>query len=167
MSDYLTVPLDPSHVKDQFDCGKDLLSRYLRQQAKQDVKRHLAACFVLTNPDRFVMGYYTLSSASIPRDVLPEEIIRKLPGPYHHLPVTLLGRLAIDKSVFGQGYGALLLIDALKRAYKTSLESIASMAVVVDPIDEEAIGFYRKYGFVLLPDSGKMFVPMGTVAGLF
>jgi hypothetical protein len=41
------------------------------------------------------------------------------------------------------------------------------MAVVVDPIDEDAVRFYQKYGFILLPDSGKMFLPMNIIARLF
>jgi len=41
------------------------------------------------------------------------------------------------------------------------------MAVIVDPIDESAIKFYEKYGFTLLPDSGKMFLSMKTVETLF
>jgi hypothetical protein len=42
-----------------------------------------------------------------------------------------------------------------------------SFAVVVDPLDEEAEGFYTKYGFIQLPDSGKMFLPMKTIEVLF
>ena len=41
------------------------------------------------------------------------------------------------------------------------------MAIVVDPIDDEAIGFYSKYGFISLPDSGRMFIAMHTVGQLF
>ena len=41
------------------------------------------------------------------------------------------------------------------------------MAIIVDPIDEEAMIFYRKYGFIQLPDSGKMFISVDTVAELF
>lgn len=41
------------------------------------------------------------------------------------------------------------------------------MAVVVDPIDDNARRFYLKYGFINLPDSGRMFIPMGTIAQLF
>ena len=41
------------------------------------------------------------------------------------------------------------------------------MAIIVDPLDEEAITFYTKYGFITLPDSAKMFLPMQTVANLF
>jgi GNAT superfamily N-acetyltransferase len=74
--------------------------------------------------------------------------------------------LAIDHRFQKQGVGKLLLIDALKRSYEISKE-IASFAVVIDPIDEEAERFYDKYGFIKLPDSKKMFLPMNTIKGLF
>jgi hypothetical protein len=60
----------------------------------------------------------------------------------------------------------MLLIDALSRCYEIS-KSVESFAVVVDPLDEEAENFYTKYGFILLPDSCKMFLPMETVRKLF
>ncbi len=66
-----------------------------------------------------------------------------------------------------QGIGETLLLDALKRSYDVSKNSIASMAITVDPIDEEAVSFYKKYGFIQLPDSGKMFIAMKTVGDLF
>jgi hypothetical protein len=37
----------------------------------------------------------------------------------------------------------------------------------VNPLDEEAVKFYEKYDFISLPDSGKMFLPMATIATLF
>jgi hypothetical protein len=73
-----------------------------------------------------------------------------------------MGRLAVDTRFQGIGLGKLLLIDALFRSYEIS-KSIGSFAVVVDPLNEEAERFYPKYGFILLPDSCKMFLPMKTV----
>lgn len=58
-------------------------------------------------------------------------------------------------------------MDALQRAYLISRTAIGSMAVVVDPIHEKAVWFYDKYGFIPLPDSEKMFLPMQTIARLF
>jgi len=58
------------------------------------------------------------------------------------------------------------LIDALSRSYEIS-KSVGSFAVVVDPLDEDAEKFYFKYGFILLPDSSKMFLPMKTIGKLF
>lgn len=164
---FITHLLASKDKKSDFDCGKEMLNGYIRKQASQDIKRRITACFVLTDKYDVVKGYYTLSSSSIPRNQLASEFIQKLPASYTHLPVTLLGRLALDKSVFGKGEGALLLADALKRAFMASEQSVASMAIVVDPIDQEAINFYLKYGFLLLPDSQKMFLPMNTIAKLF
>ncbi len=164
---YLTDLLTNDHEKGDFSCGNDMLDSYLHKQAKQDMKRKLSACFILSAYGKEVKGYYTLSSASIQRTQLPESIIKKLPPSYNDLPVTLLGRLAVDIKFKGQGVGKLLLIDALKRSYETSITSIAAMAIVVDPIDDEALSFYSKYGFISLPDSGRMFIAMNSVEQLF
>ncbi len=164
---YDTELLNISHLKQQFNCGVILLDNYLHKQANQDIKRKLAACFVLADNDKSVKGYYTLSNTSIERTLLPETIIKKLPPTYLHLPATLLGRLAVGSEFKGQKLGAFLLVDALKRSYDTSIKSIGSMAVIVDPIDLNAIQFYKKYGFIFLEDSGKMFLPMQTIAMLF
>ncbi len=161
-----TVVLNSLHKRENFNCGKPLLDNYLHKQAKQDVKRKLSSCFVLADDSKQVKGYYTLSSASIQRKLLPEVLIKKLPPSYQDLPATLLGRLAIDLSVKGKGLGELLLMDALNRCYDSSLR-IGSMAVIVDPLDEDAVNFYKNYGFILLPDSGKMFIAMETLSGLF
>ncbi|MEO6832425.1 MAG: GNAT family N-acetyltransferase [Chitinophagaceae bacterium] len=81
-------------------------------------------------------------------------------------PTNQFGRLAIDKKYQGQGIGKILLIDALKRSYEISKE-IGSFAVVVDPIDEEAEQFYKKYDFLKLPDSGKLMLGTGTLKEVF
>lgn len=163
---YLTILLNTSHKKKDFNSGKPLLNTYLHTQAKQDVKRKLSACFVLVGDHGIVKGYYTLSSALIKKEILPETVIKNLPPAYIDLPVTLLGRLAVDNSYKGQRLGELLLLDALKRSYDASV-NIGSMAVIVDPLDGDAESFYLKYGFITLPDSGKMFIPMVTVSELF
>jgi GNAT superfamily N-acetyltransferase len=162
---FITVPLNPSHKRENFNCGKPLLDSYLHKQAKQDVKRMLSACFILPNANE-IKGYYTLSTAFVERRLLPQEIIKKLPPSYSDLQAILLGRLAVSKNYQGQGLGEMILMDALKRSYFTSMQ-VGSMTVIVDPLDEEAIKFYERYDFTLLPDSGKMFLPMATIAQLF
>ncbi len=159
--------LDKKHNRNDFDCGNELLNNYLKNQAGQDIKRKLSACFVLSENDtNIIKGYYTLSNNSIPLSNFQEEIQKKLPKSYSSIPTTLLGRLAIDKNFQGKGIGKILLIDALKRSYEISKE-IDSFAVIVDPIDEEAEKFYQKYDFIKLPDSGKMFIATKTLNDLF
>ncbi|MEM6641758.1 MAG: GNAT family N-acetyltransferase [Bacteroidota bacterium] len=163
---YLTTSLTKSHKKSEFSCGNQLLDGYLHMQASQDVKRKLSACFVLLDESNNLKGYYTLSSSSISRVEMPKEILKILPPAYEDLPVTLLGRLARNAKQRGQGIGELLLLDALKRSYDNT-RTVASMAVVVDPIDERAVRFYMRYGFILLPTSRKMFITMKTISKLF
>lgn len=162
---YLTSLLAPTHEKSKFTCGKAPLDEYIQKRAKQDIKAKVAACFVFSDDDKKIIGYYTLSNDSIPRHILPEHVINKLPK-YKDLPVTLLGRLAIHKDAQGQQLGQLLLMDALKRSYDSSF-SIGSMAVVVDPIDESARMFYSKYGFIQLPDNNRMFLPIKTIEQVY
>lgn len=120
--------LDKKHNRNHFDCGKELLNNYLKNQAGQDQKRKLSVCFVLSEPEtNNIQGYYTLSNNSIPISHFPEYIQKKLPKSYLSIPTTLLGRLAIDKKEQGKGIGKILLIDALKRSYEIS-EEIGSFA---------------------------------------
>jgi len=163
----LTEILSSAHNKKEFSCGKAMLNNYLHKQANQDMKRKLSACFVLEDEKtRLLKGYYTLANNSIPQSWIPTEFQKKLPKSYTSIPTTLLGRLAIDSRFQGQGLGKYLLIDALKRSFEMS-KIIGSFAVVVDPLDKDAERFYSQYGFVVLPNSGKMFLAMNTVKRLF
>lgn len=163
----LTEILNSTYRKKEFSCGNNMLDDYLHKQVNQDIKRKLSACFVLNDKETDLLkGYYTLANNSISQELMPTEFQKKLPNSYKSIPTTLLGRLAIDYRFQKQGFGRLLLVDALRRSYEIS-KSIGSFAIVVDPIDEDAERFYDKYGFIKLPDSGKMFLPMNTIKELF
>lgn len=161
-------PLGKTHDRSSFACGSEPLDRYLRQQARQDADKRVAAPFVLVEPpSRQVLGYYTLSASVIVADALPLTLAKKLPR-YPQLPVTLLGRLAVDQSQKGKGLGAFLLMDALHRSLAHAAQ-IAAMAVIVDAKDAAAEAFYARYGFIRLQAQHpiRLFLPMNTVAALF
>ena len=158
--DLIIEPLGSHHGKQSFTCGVDSLDTYFKKHAKQDIKRHIARVFVATladNPEHIV-GYYTLSTLSLELTELPIELAKKLPR--HPIPAALIGRLACSVTVQGKGVGKMLLMDAIKRTLSVS-EQIAIYAVVVDAIDEQALGFYAKYGFArLAADSRRLFLPL-------
>ena len=160
-------PLQKNHERGAFACGHAALDRYLQHQARQDAQSQVAAVFVaVTPPERLVVGYFSLSASSIHAADLPPDMVKKLPR-CPHLPVILLGRLAIHQPFKGQGLGQFLLLDALHRSWQAA-SVIAAMAVVVDAKDAAAIGFYQRFGFLPLSTSaGRMFLPMKTVAALF
>jgi GNAT superfamily N-acetyltransferase len=161
---YLTIPLNPEHNKRDFSCGKLMLDNYIRFQAGQDMRKKLSACFVLEDEaSGKIKGYFTLSNSSIPLHYLPDQYKKNIPQSYKSIPAILLGRLAVSGEFQGNGLGGVLLIDALKRCLEIS-SKLGSFAVIVDPLDDVAENFYFKYGFIKLPDSGKMFLPMRTIA---
>ena len=162
MKDLQVELLSKTHDRRSFRCESEVLTTYLVQQARQDVQRKLAACFVATRGTPQVLGFYTLSTDSIPRSDVPVQLRKSMPKSYR-APVILLGRLARDLTHRGQGLGELLLMDALLRCLWLSDESVGAMAVVVDPLDEGAAAFYARYGFITLQDSGRMFLPMHTI----
>lgn len=157
--------LEKSHNRSNFNCEVESLTVYLKKQVSQDIRKRLATCFVAVDDKQNVIGYYTLSSESLGRDLIPEKYLKQVPQNYN-APVILLGRLARDFSQKGTGLGEHLLLDALFRSYQLSNVSIGAMAVVVDPINAKAFEFYHRYGFEQLPDSEKMFIPMQVIGKL-
>ena len=154
-------PLADGHDRAAFSCGVEPLDHYFRQQAGQDIKRRLAACFVAVEQETHrTAGYYTLSMAGIAIGDLPPEIVRRFPR-YPLMPAARLGRLAIDTSYRGRGLGGALLWDAAKRAVRSD---VAAFAVLVDANDDGAVGFYRHHGFISLVGAPRtLFLPIAKV----
>ena len=75
----------------------------------------------------------------------------------------MLGRLAVDKHHKGRGLGQLMLVDAMKKSYQAS-QQIASVALIVEAIDEGAVSFYQKFGFINFQSSQeRLYLPMKTI----
>jgi len=162
---FITETLGKQHDKAKFNCGEASLNRYIQSYASQDQKRRVAKVFILIEPEQpdVILGYYSLSAASIERTSLPIKHAKRLPR--YPIPVALLGRLAVSTTRQGQGIGRLLLADALKRV-TTVAEAIAVYALIVDALDESAAGFYRHYGFLPLttPPPNRLFLPLATLS---
>lgn len=159
--------LGKKHNRSQFSCGNALLDQYLKTQAGQDAQKRAAVPFVLCEgKGNAVLGYYTLSNLSVDVGGWPEEVAKKLPR-YPQIPATLLGRLAIDKTIQKRGAGEYVLMDALHRSLRASRE-VASVAVIVDAKDDNAAAFYRHFEFTPFADEPrKLFLPMGVIEKLF
>ena len=159
-------PLGTKHDRAAFSCGNQPLDSYLQKQAGQDLKKRAAVPFVITPDHKTIAGFYTLSQYALDLGELPEAIRKRMPR-YPMVSATLLGRLAVSERFRGQGLEERLLMDALHRALQSS-KQIASAAVVVDAKDDQAVAFYRKYGFIDLPKvERRLFLPMETIAQLF
>ena len=156
-------PLNPKkHDRKEFDCGVDVLNRYLQKFANQDQKRSLTRIYVLTEGEK-IIGYYSLSAHSVLRDNLPAN--HRL-GYYNNLPFLLLGRLAVDKKYQGQGYGDILIYHAFKTTLHAA-ESIGLLGIIVDAKDEKAASFYEGFGFIRsLGNPNRLFLPLSAIKSL-
>jgi predicted GNAT family N-acyltransferase len=161
--DLAIAPLGDAHDRAGFTCGVESLDRYLQTQAGQDVRRRANGVFVLTDkaaPDR-VLGYYTLCATALPPGDIPEAAKKHIPR-YPLVSATLIGRLAVATDRQSERLGAVLLADALHRAL-ASAETVGSSMVVVDALDDGAAAFYAAHGFVRLPESLRLVLPMRLV----
>ncbi|MGB7102240.1 MAG: GNAT family N-acetyltransferase [Xanthobacteraceae bacterium] len=156
--------LGPHHDRSSFASGVEPLDRYFRSQAGQDARKNMAAPFVLVLPDGAIGGYYTLSATGVKLTEFPVDITRKLPR-YPLVPATFLGRLAVDQTYQGRGYGHFLLADALFRAVRSE---IASFAIIVDAKNDAARRFYERESFLPFPDQPlRLFRSMADIAKLY
>jgi GNAT superfamily N-acetyltransferase len=156
-------PFGKHHDRAKFSCGQPDLDDWFRFRASQDEKRNVARVFVAIDAELGVVGFYSLSSLSLSLESLPETVAHKLPR-YDAIPAALIGRLARDERVRGQGVGELLLADAIRRILGAG-RSIAVFAIVVDAKDERAADFYRTFGFQAFPLRPKrLFLPAATAA---
>jgi GNAT superfamily N-acetyltransferase len=157
--------LDKAHDRTGFTSGHPVLDDWLRDRAAQFDRRDLSRTFIATRADdSIVLGYYAISTHRVIFDTLPLTEARGLPR--LDVPVVLIGRLAVDQRVQGQGLGAFLLIDALRRSLQIS-QQVGIRAVEVDAIDDQARNFYLKFGFCsLLDDPHHLFLPMHEIRKL-
>jgi GNAT superfamily N-acetyltransferase len=154
------------HNREGFSCGVDSLDRYLRTQARQDVRRKANGVFILVeleNPD-VVLGYYTLCATALSQGDVPTSARKHIPR-YPLVAATLVGRLAVSQARQGERLGAMLLADAVRRAY-ASADTVGSSMLVVDALNERTAAFYEGNGFVRLPDSLRLVLPMQAILQL-
>jgi GNAT superfamily N-acetyltransferase len=163
---YRLEPLGRQHNRDGFNCGVESLDAYLKTQASQDMRRKASAVFVLVPQDHpnQIAGYFTLCAYGLAPGAIPDAARKHLPR-YPLVSATLLGRLAVSVDMQGRGLGSMLLAKALGAAYENA-DVVGSSMVVVDALDERAGRFYAAHGFIRLPESMRLVLPMRTIAGL-
>ena len=137
-----------------FASGSDVLDRYLQQQAKQDMRRRVASCFVAVDAAGEIAGFYTIAASSLVLDLLPAEQAKRLPR-YPTVPAVLLGRLAVAQAHQGKRLGGALVADALLRA---SRAEVMAYAMIVDAKDDAAVRFYQHLGFARLDDDQRRLI---------
>lgn len=156
---YCIRPLDAFINAAEFQCGSEPLNDYIRRYASQDVRRNISRVFIATpeNDPRQLSGFFTLSAGSVSCSSLPASLARKLPR--YPVPVALIGRLGVDKKFQGKGLGSILLADACQKVSQASTV-LAVAGIIIDAKDDDAISFYKHFGFIPLQgQAGRMLLP--------
>jgi predicted GNAT family N-acyltransferase len=151
--------LDSQDDRSSFDCGVASLNDWLQRMAKQHQEKNLSRTFVATTADgpKRIIGYYALAATSVETEGMSS---KKLP---RNVSAVLLARLAVDKNNKGQGLGEYLLMHALDAVTHTA-EAVGVQCVVVEAVDEHAVNFYKKYGFMSLTHEPlTLFLPVASI----
>ncbi len=159
-------PLDNRHDLSRFaNGGHPSLDHWLRERARAS-EGLSARTYVICPSDEAdrVVGYFSVSAAVEQRAAVPTAKLRR--GLPDHVPLLLIGRLAVDAPWQGRGVGSALLVDASRRCLAAS-EVVGVRGIVAHAIDEAAAEFYERHGFVRCPLGERvMLMPIETVRSL-
>lgn len=154
--------LGPQHDLSEFRNGQhDSLDAWLRDRAlaSEGLSARTYVVCASEAPSR-VIGYYAISTAMAHRSGLPNAKLRR--GMPDEVPLLLIGRLAVDVSHQKRGLGTDLLIDALRRCLSAA-DTAGARAVITHAIDDDAVTFYERHGFLRCPLGERtMLMPIET-----
>jgi GNAT superfamily N-acetyltransferase len=145
--------LTAEHRIEAFECGSASLDDWLKRCARANQVSGASRTYVAAEEGR-VVGYYCLASGALALNEAPGALKRNMPDP---VPMAILGRLAVDKSWQGNGLGAAMLQDAVRRTVAASA-ILGIRGLLVHALSNEAKGFYEYYGFVASPTKPMLLV---------
>ncbi len=163
MAKWHEEPINKKHDREGFDCGEGSLNEFLRRYARKSHERGGAKTFVAVDDTdhRAVLGFYSLSPASVDYARTPELVRRGLAR--HDVPGFRLARLAVDRRWQGRGIGGQLLLAAGRRCLLASTE-VGGVVLVIDAKNERVAGWYAGYGAVPLLDAPLcLLLPLATI----
>lgn len=153
----------PKDLIKDFDCGDESVNTYLHKSCLEEESERFAKIFImLDNSSGYkLVGYYTLSNASIEAKELPNEFMK---GNSFPCPAILIGKFGIDKSFQGKKLSRVLLWDVYRRILLLYKGDSAFKTIRVDTRKEEAEKFWEKQGFFRLQKRSKcFFLPVATM----
>ncbi len=151
-------PLGPDHDLTNFACGRPSLDDWLRSRALKNQISGASRTYIVCEKGA-VVAYYCLATGAVDSRQAPGKVRRNMPDP---IPAMVLGRLAVDTSLQGQGVGRALLKDAILRTLQAA-EIAGIRCLLVHALDEPAAEFYRRNGFLDSPvDPLTLMLPLAT-----
>lgn len=135
-------PLSERHDVESFSSGTESLDHWLKRRALKNQVTGASRTFVVCEGHR-VLAYYALASGAVAVHQAPGRFRRNMPDP---VPVVVLGRLAVDRSWQGHGFGRALVGDAARRVLQAA-DTVGIRGMIVHALSLEAKAFYERVGF--------------------
>jgi GNAT superfamily N-acetyltransferase len=156
-------PITKNHAREAFDCGEEALNEFLRRHARKSHERGGAKTFLaIADADKTILGFYSLSPASVDYARTPEIARRGLAR--YEVPGFRLARLAVDRRFQARGLGGQLLLAAARRCLLVAQE-VGGVVLVIDAKNERVARWYASYGAVPLLDAPlSLLLPLATIA---
>jgi predicted GNAT family N-acyltransferase len=166
MKRYVFELLTQEHDVSGFNCGAEALNMYVRDEAKGDMLLSLNRTYVLIDREeedssKAIIGYFALRAESIYVNDLQNRGYQDATL----VPVVELSFLARDKRVMGQGFGDVLLVQAM-RCVQEAAKHIGIGGIHLTAT-MQGRPLYEKYGFINLVNLSEstrmMFLPISDL----
>lgn len=131
-----------------FDCGIDVLNEFLSRYASKNDSIGIGKTFIALDEEDRIAGYFTLATAQVRYEEVPEQHKMKLPK--YPIPALRIARLASRKDLQGKGAGRWLLSQAFLKAVQVA--DVTGLYLIIVDAKETSKGFYEHYGFRKLED---------------
>jgi GNAT superfamily N-acetyltransferase len=151
LPDWHEEPISKKHNRKGFDCGQADLNGFLAKHARQAHESGASKTYVAVDDAHTgtILGFYTLSPAQVDFYLAPEAA-RPAGGGRHPIGGFRLGRLAVSKTLQGQGLGGELLVAAARRCILVSTQ-VGGSLLLIDAKDRRAADWYKSYGALEIP----------------
>jgi GNAT superfamily N-acetyltransferase len=143
--------LHRTHDVERFTCGQPELDRFLIRHALQAQQSNSSQTYVAVS-DNEIVGFYTIVAGEVQHAQAPERVVKGMSR--HPIPLLVLARLAVHTAAQGRGIGSGLLLDALGRTLQVA-DMIGVRALAVHAKDDQAVAFYRHFGFMPSPTDAR------------
>ena len=132
----------------KFDCGTEVLNEFLSRYSFKNDILGIGKTFVAFNKNEDVVGYFTLATAQVLFEDIPDNYRAKLPR--YPIPALRIARLAVGKNLQGKGIGKWLLTQAFIKIIHVA--EITGLYFIIVDAKETSKSFYEHYGFIKFND---------------
>lgn len=135
--------ISPKSALKKFDCEVDALNEFLSRYALRNDELGIGKTFVALDEKNQIAGYFTLATAQVAYQEIPDDFRGKLPK--YPIPALRIARLAVNKDLKGKGIGKWLLAQAFIKAIHVA--DVTGLYFIIVDAEETSKSFYEHYGF--------------------